>query len=375
MTKQVKTKRTRQAVNWKPMAARLSVVAALALCGWALMQFSSAATNQTAAEAESGTLAGKAKACQAADTSGGLAVRFGYNDCNQTSLTYQNPIKPSTADPGVMKYGNKYYLVSTAGVPSFPIYESTDLISWVPTGKSVFNGTHPWGKDRFWAPEIHQVGSRFAVYYSASDSAGALRVGVATADSPTGPYTDLGKPLVQESFWTIDVNFFRDDDGRQYVYYKEDGGDTRIFGREVAQDGVTFIGNRVEVLRKGLGWEGTKGIEGSWVMKKDGQYYMFYSGNLYTADSYGVGVARSSGPLTPFSKKGNPILSSGNRWKGPGHNSVATFGANDYLVYHAYDGKAGVGGRFGMVDKIIWSGGWPTIAGGKPSETAQPYPN
>lgn len=355
------------------MYGKLLIGVILVLAGWSILK-TSAASYVVPSEAEAGSLAGRSAACDDGAASVQDSVRFGSQTCGKAGERYTNPIKQDAADPGVLRWNGKYYMVSTAGTPTFPIFVSDDLVNWQPTGRSVFDGTHPWGRDRFWAPEPHRVGNRFAVYYSASDNDGALRVGVATADTILGPYTDLGRPLIKDSFWTIDVNFFRDDDGRQYLFWKEDAGDTRIFGQEVDQSGISFIGQRRTVLQKGLPWEGSKGIEGSWLTKHDGQYYMLYSGELFSSPAYGLGVARASSPLGNYTKKGEPILRSSNRWKGPGHNSVVRVNGNDYLVYHAWDRTAGAGLRAGMLDRLIWQGGWPTIAGGMPSETSQPYP-
>lgn len=345
----------------------------LAMAGWAVFK-ASATTYVTTHEAEAGLVSGLSAVCSNTTASAVQAVRFGSQSCASPAERYTNPIKQSTADPGVLRWNGTFYMVSTSGVPAFGIFASDDLVNWQFTGRSVFNGTHPWGKDRFWAPEIHRVGNRFAVYYSASDDTGALRIGVATADSILGPYTDLGRPLVKESYWTIDVNFFRDDHGRQYVFWKEDGGNTRFFGQEVDQSGTAFIGQRSTVLQKGLPWEGSKGIEAPWLTKHDGQYYMFYSGELYSSPAYAVGVARASSPLGQYTKKGDPILRSSNRWKGPGHNSVVQVSGTDYMVYHAWDRTAGVGDRIGLMDKIHWQNGWPAVNNGMPSETSQPYP-
>ena len=354
------------------LAGLLVVGSVMVLAGWAILK-TSAASYVVSQEVENGDLVARNAACHDNTASAGTAVRFGSQTCANPNERYTNPVKLVTADPGVLRWNGKFYMVSTSGTPSFPIYVSDDLINWQYSGKSVFNGTHPWGKDRFWAPELHRVGNRFAVYYSASDSGGALRIGVATADSILGPYTERGQPLVRESYWTIDVNFFRDDDGRHYLFWKEDGGETRIFGQEVDQSGVNFIGQRRTVLQKGLPWEGSKGIEGSWLMKHDGQYYMLYSGELFSSPAYALGVARSSSPLGTYTKKSEPIMRSSNRWKGPGHNSVVNINGNDYMIYHAWD-RVIAGERAGMVDKIIWQNGWPSVANGQPSETSQPYP-
>lgn len=361
------------------MLSRINIIKCLAFCGllalagWAIYSVS-ALTYMSVHEAETGTVRGASAVCHDSGASATESVRFGSQTCAEPAERYTNPVKLSTADPGVLRWNGKYYMVSTAGVPSFGIYTSDDLVDWRYSGRSVFDGTHPWGKDRFWAPEIHRVGDRFAVYYSASDSSGALRIGVATASSILGPYTDLGQPLVKESFWTIDVNFFRDDDGRQYVFWKEDGGETRFFGQEVDQSGTNFVGQRRVVMQKGLAWEGAKGIEAPWLTKYNGQYYMFYSGELFSSPAYATGVARSSSPLGQYDKKGDPILRSSNRWKGPGHNSVVRVNGNDYMVYHAWDRTAGVGDRVGLVDRISWQNGWPSVGNGVPSESNQQKP-
>lgn len=356
------------------MSAPVAAVFLLALTG-ALWIRSDAATFASSHEAETGLLAGQAVRCTGSGASGSTFVRFGSTACSANTAKYTNPVLPAAADPGVFKWDGRYYMVYTTGDPWFPIYVSDDLVNWQPTGKNVFNGpgTHPWGNINFWAPELHRVGNRFAVYYSASDGAN-LRVGVAFADSILGPYADLGQPLIKDSFGVIDVNFFRDEDGRQYLYWKEDGGETRIFGQEVDQSGTALLGSRRTVLQKGLDWEGDKGIEGSWLTKKNGMYYMFYSGELYSTPLYSVGVARAASPLAAFSKKGGPILETGNRFKGPGHNSVTQAGANDYMVYHAYDYSEVIRSRKVLVDKITWANGWPSVANGTPTETPQPYP-
>lgn len=354
------------------------VVLVVAVTGWAFVWTGRAATYSVPLEAEQAVKAGRTALCSDRTASAGAAIRFGETACALSGRTYVNPVKSGAADPGVLEYQGKYYMVTTySGTQWFAIYVSDDLVNWQASGKSVFYGsTHAWGKDRFWAPEIHQLANgQFAVYYTAGDFGGRLRIGLALADDILGPYTDLGRPLISESaFGVIDANFFRDDDGKQYLFWKEDSGNTRIFGQQLTADGKGFTGTRATVLQKGLAWEGSKGIEGPWVVKRNGQYYMYYSGGLYSAPDYGVGVARASTPLGSYTKRGDPILRTGSRWKGPGHNSIVRVGINDYMVYHAWDRTAGVGERWGMVDKIVWVNGWPTIAGGLPGESAQPYP-
>ena len=45
--------------------------------------------------------------------------------------------------------------------------------------------------------------TRYICYYSGSHSSGWHSIGAAYSDSPWGPYTDLGRPLVQHSWVSI----------------------------------------------------------------------------------------------------------------------------------------------------------------------------
>ena len=357
-------------------AMLLTGVVIISVAGILLLRSTNAATFAVTTEAESGQTAGKlASSCDKSGASGSKTVKFGWATCAQEHKMFTNPVVWGLPDPGILLFEGRYYMIGTSGNPQFNILISDDLANWRFANRTVFNGTHPWGKDRFWAGELHRLANgRFAAYYSAHDGR-TFHVGVATADNILGPYTDLGRPLVSDpAFGVIDANFFLDDDGRQYLYWKEDGGNTRIFAQELTSSGTSLTGSRTVVLQKGLAWEGAKGIEGTWVTKKNGQYYMFYSGELFSTDKYALGVARASSPMASFSKKGDPILRSGNRWKGPGHNSMTTMNGNDYLLYHAYDGVPGAKERDTLIDRVTWANGWPVVANGTPTEVPQPYP-
>jgi len=366
--------RTRKQTQiWQVIYAGLIIIV-FAVAGW--FTFNAFADTLTVtSEAEAGALSGVAKSCQAANASANTSVRFGATDCNTTGRTYANPIKLDTADPGVLAWEGRYYMVNTSNTALFQIFVSDDLVNWQTTNTSIYpSGVHPWATKNFWAPELHRTANGFAFYYSAFDGT-ANRIGVATASNILGPYTDLGHPLIAATYASIDVNFFRDDDGKQYLFWKEDEGNTRIFGQEISADGTVLTGTPVVLMQKSLPWEETAGIEGPWLMKKNGQYYMFYSGAFFGSEAYSVGVAKAATPLGTYTKRADPILKSGNRWKGPGHNTVVSIGNNDYALYHAWDGAI-TGNRVGMLDKITWEAdGWPTIGYGTPTESPQPYPN
>jgi hypothetical protein len=299
---------------------------------------------------------------------------------------YVNPVRATDCpDPGVLRVDNAYYMACTGG--PFTIYKSRDLVRWFDSGGSILpSGKAPWSANggRNWAPELHKVGSKFVAYFTAVNAADKLAIGVATADSPTGPYTVTSAPLVDDPTpGVIDATYFRDDDGKHYLYWKRDGNQigqpTPIFVRELRDDGLGFASGSTatQVLTNNPStWEGGV-VEAPWIVKNGAFYYLFYSGNVYD-QRYRTGVARASSPKGPFTKFSGTILTNNAKFVGPGHGSVVRAHDNDFFVYHAWinngSGGTGPGGRRVLVDWIVWDGGWPKIVDGSPSVAPQPWP-
>ena len=293
---------------------------------------------------------------------------------------FANPVVSTDCpDPGVLEDGGTYYMVCTPGW-AFPLRSSKDLASWTKKG-AVFASQPAWAASHFWAPELHKVGGKYVVYYSAKSSAtGVFAVGAGWSTSALGPYTDLGKPLVTApSPGVIDAHYFKASSGKHYILFKVDGNavgqPTPIRIQELAADGLSLVGSPKTILQNTLSWEGAL-VEGPWMIERGGYVYLFYSGNGYASPSYGVGVARATSPLGPFTKKGAPILGSKGAWAGPGHGSVLVGPSGDWVhIYHAWvAGKVGQSpGRLALVDRIQWVGGWPEMRGA-PSSRSQPLP-
>ncbi|MCB9596611.1 MAG: family 43 glycosylhydrolase [Sandaracinaceae bacterium] len=323
--------------------------------------------------------------------SNGWVPHFGGRGSCQVSLRYEqcgglyaNPVlDTSCADPGVVADGDRYVMTCTSGnaAAAFPLRTSTDLVHWTNAGHVFPSGTRPgWGSGDFWAPEIHRVGDRWVVYYSARSGDGSLALGAATATDVLGPYTDLGRPLLHDpSPGVIDASFFEAPDGTRYLLWKIDGNAvgrrTPIYIQPLAADGVTLRGSRTEILSNTLGWEGAL-VEGPWMIHRSGTYYLFYSANGYATTRYAVGVARSSSPTGPFTKLGDPILTSNGSFGGPGHGSVLRGPSGDWVhVYHSWlaGSVGGAPGRLVLVDRIDWRDGWPHMSA-SPSPISQPLP-
>jgi hypothetical protein len=117
---------------------------------------------------------------------------------------------------------------------------------------------------------------------------------------------------------------------------------TPILAQRLAADGRSLLGEPVEVLANDLDWEGHL-VEGPWVTRQEGRYWMFYAGNDFTNPSYGIGVAVADSPFGPYAKRPEPLLRSTRKWLAPGHASVAPGpDGGPRLFFHAF--HPGTGG-------------------------------
>ena len=117
---------------------------------------------------------------------------------------------------------------------------------------------------------------------------------------------------------------------------------TPIRAQRIADDGRSLIGDDRIVLCNDLDWEGHL-IEGPFVTRQEGRYWLFYAGNDFSTPSYGIGVAVADHPLGPYTKQGEPLLRSTREWLAPGHASVAAgLDGRPQLFFHAF--HPGTGG-------------------------------
>jgi xylan 1,4-beta-xylosidase len=310
----------------------------------------------------------------------------------QRRASYTNPVVAGDfPDPSVTRVGRDYWAATTSSEwgPEYPIFHSRDLVNWQLAG-TVFRRPPAWSEGNYWAPEISQDRGRFFVYYAAHKKGGPLCVAVATAARPNGPYTDHG-PLVCQEVGSIDPFPVTDENGRRYLLWKEDGNSrsqpTPIWAQALSADGTRLVGERRELIRNDQAWEKHPTlpygnlVEGPSVVRRNGWFYLFYSGNFCCARecSYALGVARSRKLLGPWEKSpANPILAGNDEWKCPGHGTVIADERGRYfLLYHSYSTRDFVYvGRQALLDEVVFgANGWPTINGGRgPSgRSASPY--
>jgi len=322
----------------------------------------------------------------------GLLCVLALAGAARAQATYDNPVVAGDfPDPSVIRVGEDYWAATTSGgwAPLFQIIHSRDLVNWRVAG-SVFKDARAWpswARGDFWAPEISEHGGRFFVYYTARRAEpgrrGTLCVAVADAPAPAGPYTDHG-PLVCQDAGSIDAYATRDEEGRRYLLWKEDGNDrnrpTPIWAQALSGDGLKLEGKRKELIRNDAPWE-RHVVEGPYVMRRGGWFYLFYSGNACCGRgcNYALGVARSRKLLGPWEKyPKNPVLAANDAWQCPGHGTaVETPDGRAFMLYHAYRRRADAFsiGREALLDEIRWTDdGWPAFNEGRGPSLVGPSP-
>lgn len=280
-------------------------------------------------------------------------------------MNLRNPLPISNiGDPYLLRCGNRYYLYATSHFNGFYCWESDDLENWSEPAVCYEAADKSFGNSCFWAPEVYEFDGAYYMYYTAQwkiFEEESLRIGVAVAEHPTGPFFDVEdqKPMFDFGYGVLDAHILKDG-GRNYLYYSRAGEghyvdgakQSEIYAVELGDDYRSVKGNGVLIASPVQEWEKrSRNLnqywnEGAFVIKHEGRYHMMYSANFYASRDYAIGAAVSDHPMGPFVKyENNPVLCTDERISGPGHNSVVQ--AEDgryYCIYHAhthYDDPSG----------------------------------
>lgn len=259
------------------------------------------------------------------------------------------------ADPEVMysHLTDRYYIYSTTdGTPGwggwyFTCFSSADLVHWKYEGINLnLPRDTKWASGNAWAPAIEEKmvdgKYRYFFYYSGETGHGKA-IGVAVADTPTGPFKDLGHPIVdkrpedQRHGQQIDVDVFTDPDtGKSYLYW----GNGYMAGAELNDD-MTSINEATVTLMtpRGGTLEDYAYREAPYVFKRNGTYYFLWSVDDTGAANYHVAYGTSTSPLGPIKVADEPVIliqNPENEIYGTAHNSVLQIPGRDewYFVYH-----------------------------------------
>jgi xylan 1,4-beta-xylosidase len=241
----------------------------------------------------------------------------------------------ATADPVMVNYKGDYYLFSTN---QWGYWYSSDMLNWIFKPRKFLR---PWneGYDELCAPAVGIIGDTMIVF-------GSTYTSNFTIWMSTNPQANEWKPLV-DSFaiggW--DPAFFTNDDGRVYMY---NGSSNRypVYGIELNRKTLQPVGTRKEMYfleawrygwqRFGEHMDNTfldPFIEGSYMTKHNGKYYLQYGAPGTEFSGYADGVAVGDSPLGPFEAQSDPLsMKLGGFVRGAGHGS--TFRDNNKNYWH-----------------------------------------
>ena len=261
---------------------------------------------------------------------------------NHAQTTYCNPVNidygytpipgasgwgrhRATADPVIVRYENDYYLFSTN---QWGYWYSSDMLNWNFISRKFLR---PWneGYDELCAPAVGIIGDTMIVF-------GSTYTDKFTIWMSTNPKAYEWKPLV-DSFniggW--DPAFFSDDDGRLYMY---NGSSNRwpLYGVELNRKTLEPIGARTEMYALEswrYGWQRfgeymddtflDAFIEGAWMTKHNGKYYLQYGAPGTEFSGYADGVVVGDSPLGYFFPQSDPVsFKPGGFARGAGHGST-----------------------------------------------------
>jgi len=249
------------------------------------------------------------------------------------------------ADPDMKVYGDTYWLYPTYSAPYdeqtfLDAFSSPDLVHWTKHPRVLDTTGVAWAKRAIWAPSPISRDGTYFLFFGANDIQTDQElggIGVATAQTPAGPFRDaLGHPLIgrfAHGAQPIDQDVFLDDDGQAYLYY---GGwkhcNVVKLNRDLTSLGTFEEGSTFrEITPPGY-------VEGALMFKRRGTYYLMWSEGGWTGPDYRVSYAMARSPVGPFTRRGTILVQNPAIATGSGHNTVVNVPGTDdwYIFYHRH---------------------------------------
>jgi xylan 1,4-beta-xylosidase len=254
--------------------------------------------------------------------------------CNPINLDYGFTPIPNfseagrhraTADPVIVLYKGDYYLFSTN---QWGYWWSDNMSDWKFISRRFLR---PWNKvyDELCAPAVGMIGDTMLVF-------GSTYTPEFTVWMSTNPKGNEWKPLVENFVpggW--DPAFFTDTDGRFYMY---NGSSNRfpLYGMELNRKTLEPLESRKEMYLLEpwrYGWQrfGEHNddtfldpfMEGAWMTKNNGKYYLQYGAPGTEFSGYADGVVVGDSPLGPFNPQSMPFsYKPGGFANGAGHGAT-----------------------------------------------------
>ena len=285
-------------------------------------------------------------------------------------------------DPSIMVDGDTVYAyvgqdVSTGEyytMPRWLCYSTQDLENWEFESVIMEMGDISWRNDDVsaWASQVVKVGDLYYFFYCAEGNGSVGRgkcIGAAISDSPTGPFKDIGHPLVRNIDTPDGPHTWEDIDPTAWVEEDENGdpvvyvgwGNNRFFvcqvectdttvtikdqdndpdnlsvGYEEGNDIVIGKMNGIEIFNDQDKFEGHAFTEAPYYYRQqdengnyDGPYYMFFATDWREQMAYATTDDLMSNDWT-F----GGIIMEPSATANTNHMAVFDFKGETYFVYH-----------------------------------------
>ncbi|WP_242855827.1 family 43 glycosylhydrolase [Ruminiclostridium josui] len=235
------------------------------------------------------------------------------------------------ADPDISIFGDKYYIYPTTdgytgwSGTQFHAFSSSDMINWKDEGVILDAGVGkdvPWAVGSAWAPTIVEKNGKYYFYFCAKRSDGKSCIGVATSESPKGPFIAESEPLITPEnlengvtvSQTIDSSVFTDDDGISYLLFGN--GSPAIV--QLNDDMISLKSGSMKNLSGAVDFR-----ESMTVIKRNGLYHFTWSCDDTGSENYHVNYGTSNSLYGPIQYQ-YTVLSKNpdNNILGCGHQSI-----------------------------------------------------
>ncbi len=277
----------------------------------------------------------------------------GYDD--EGNITYGG-------DPAVLVDGDTVYLYvghDTAPgeayqIPEYLCYSSKDLITWTYEGVVLKMSDVSWADNNAaWASQVAKYNDKYYLYYCSwcKTDGGKQSIGVAVSDSPTGPFVDIGEPLVKGSFTTDHTSDWNDIDPTVWIETDKKGvehrylawGNNKLYLCELNEDMISLkdINNDGKITMGPTGdlisqTPPSGFTEGPWLYRRRnekgeyyGQYYVFYASGWRENLSYALCDDLWEGMWFDSYSLTQPAATSNTS-----HCAVFDFNGKTYMIYH-----------------------------------------
>ncbi|MES2648488.1 MAG: arabinan endo-1,5-alpha-L-arabinosidase [Bacteroidota bacterium] len=311
-------------------------------------------------------------------------------------LPIVNDTMPPVHDPVIIRQDSTYYIFTTGF--GISVFTSKDRKHWTQL-KAVFDKAPAWAvkaipgfRGHIWAPDISYHNGQYFLYYAVSAfGKNTSAIGVATNKtldpaSKDFKWTDHGK-VVQSvpgrDMWNaIDPNLIVDENNTPWMAFGSFWNGMKIVKLDsnllqVAEPETWYTiaaRERNKVLPDSVA--GDAAIEAPFIYKHGKYYYLFVSFDYCCRgekSTYKMVVGRSPDVYGPYVDRdgvpmniggGSNVKEGDKNWNGVGHNAVANFNGDDFLIYHAYDAKDKGRSKL-QIEKITWWNDWPVV--GRPA--------